>query len=211
MITTHTDIATRTAFKAIEATLHDAYEETDQHLTTWGYHPRVAKTAFGHALFYNVMNRLYQLEDSTPNIKTTLMPNGAYGSQHITLSVNDHWFITVSAVPDEQTLPRDAKFRDRYARQFTFDIDENDNLVPVPLPTLYPFEPTYVQLLHGPRPDNRRKLGFVLVTRPNALGEYVTDAMPLATFLHERFGPDTSDEEVIVDTLKDSLKAKLIK
>ena len=211
MATTYTDIATRTAFKAIEATLHDAYEDTDQQLSPSEYHPRVAKSAFGQFLFHNVLNRLYQLSDNVPNIKTNLIPNGAFGSQHITLSVNDNWFITVSAVPDEQAEPRDARFRDRYASQFSFDIDENDNLVPVPLPTLNNSEPTYIHLLHGPRQNNRRRLGFILVARPNALGEYVSDPTPLETFLDERFGPHTSDEEEIKDTLRESLKVKLPK
>ena len=175
----------RTAFVDIASALKHAYDDTAQQLEAWDFHPRIGKASFGSILFFNAQNRLYHLNSTSPIFDVSLMPNGAYGAQHITIEIARHWFITVSAVTNEQALPRGAQFRDRYALQHSFGIDENNNLVPLPLRVPDEPEPTYLQLLHGSLPDNRRKLGFIKVARPNASGEYSEEPIPLAAFLNE--------------------------
>ena len=210
-VSTDREVMPRAAFKAIESAVRGAYEDTDQLCKQAGFHPRVIKAGFGQLLFYAVMNRLNLLNDvHYPFVKVSLLPNGAYGSLHVCITIDDDWFITVSAVPDIDVLPRDAKHRDHYAQQWTFAPDANNNFVPVPPPG-YPVRvdgPTYIHLLHGPRENNRRRLGFILVAQPDAKGEYISKPIPLETFLNDRYGPVTSDEETITDTIKATIKIK---
>ena len=204
--------AARTAFRALESAIVDAWAYTCSQVEDATYEPPTEKMAFGYFLFCNVQDRIYKIAKSysVHIIDAEFVPNQKGGSHHLVVTVN-RWKATISAVPDEHSHPRDAQFRTSYAKQLRLNLDFGERtkpLVVVPPPELTSAPQTYIHLLHGPRPGWRKQLGFILVGHPNAEGRYDRAPVPLDTFLNETFGldTDTTDVEVIEDDIETPLK-----
>ena len=192
----------RAAFAALKVAIQDAWDDTRRQIEEADYDPQIVQTAFGQFLFHNVLNRVVQLDATIPCVVAKLVPNERRSAHYILVIINGR-AITISAVPDLQARPRDARFRSSYARmQGRWIINEHNDLEPSP--PLGPddsFTSTYIHLLHGPRVGRRRQLGFIQVAIPNIFGEYDIDPIPIDAFLDAEWGAVTSDEETIEDTI----------
>ena len=143
-------------------------------------------TAFGQLLVHNVMHYASLLDGLYPGLTVVLRPNSRKTAYHVlTRAPGMVW--TISAVPDRLSKPRFAFFRDEYAtRQAFFMVNENNDFE-MRLPVNFFVGSRYFHILHGPRPDNRRELGFILMAEVDSFGEYVAVPQDLDDFVSSIF------------------------
>ncbi len=187
----------RTALNALAGAITDGWAITRRQINEEDYDERITQTGFGQFLHHNVMSGVYRLNGKYPGLATDLVPNDRRTAHHVTATVSD-LFITMSSVSSVESRPRHAQFRTHYAQSyFTIDYDDNLQLTP----PVDPGDRTYMQILHGPKDDNRHELGFVLVVFPTLVGQYRQAPMPIGDFLTKALPTLDSDVEQIEDTL----------
>ena len=190
---------TRDAFVALKTAIEDAWAVTRRQIGEEDYDGRIIQTAFAQFLVHNVMNCVHRLNTAFPDITVDLVPNERGSAHHVTVNVRGR-FVTISSVPNIQARPRHANFRTNYARlQGRLTINKDNELEASP--PLEPDEPTltYIQILHGPKEENRQDLGFILVAFPNRFGEYPEEPISLDKFLDSLQQQGIADEEIVAD------------
>ena len=190
---------TRAGLNAVKNAIMDAWSSTHHQMSEAGYDERIVHTAFGQFLVHNVRHTVFQLNESYPGIRVDLVPNKHGSAFHVKLEVNG-LLVTISAVSDHQAIPRYAQFRDAYANQMFFYINQSDQFELSEYPEPRVTTPTYIQILHGPHEDNRQRLGFIRVALPNDFGRYNQAPMDFDEFLNSLSGePEASDLEDVPD------------
>ena len=173
----------RDALLAIKYAIFYAWADTRDQVKVASFDARIVQTAFGQFLIHNVMNRIYQLNHGNQSITAELKPNSSNTAHHVAIRLEDI-LLTVSAVPHEKMRPRAALFREDYAsRQGFFEISGLNSFVATSPPELIGATKTYLQILHGPNPDDRQQLGFMLVASLNRFNEYEGKPVPLDDLL----------------------------
>ena len=193
------------ALLAIKYAISFAWDDTREQVKTADYDPRIVQTAFGQFLVHNVMNRIYQLNAGYhQTITAELKPNRSKNAHHVAVRF-EGTLLTVSAVGHENVRPRPAIFREDYAsRQTSFEISEQNSFVATLPPRLDGPTKTYLQILHGPKVDDRHQLGFMLVAYLNRFNEYESKPVPLDELLMHA---QTQKEEV--EEIQDGINIKI--
>lgn len=168
---------------AVRDAISFAWADTRKQVKGAGYDDRIVQTAFGQFLVHNVMNRIYQLNMGCENMKVELRPNSNNTAHHVVIRFNN-MLLTVSAVAQPHMRPRAALFREEYAsRQGFFRISEQNSFVPTSPRSLSEPRTSYLQILHGPKDDDRQHLGFMLIASLNHFNEYEGKPAPLDDLL----------------------------
>ena len=194
------------ALLALKYAISYAWEDTRGQVKSANYDPRIVQTAFGQFLVHNVMNRIYQLNEGySQSFTAELRPNRTKNAHHITVRVAST-LLTVSAVEHENVRPRPAMFREDYAsRQGFFAITNQNTFIPTSPPVSSARPKTYLQILHGPRVDDRCRLGFLLVAKMNRFNEYEGKPVPLDELL-THFQAQRDEVEEIRDGISIRIK-----
>ena len=173
------------ALDGIKAAIQDAWTDTRTQMEEYQFHQSVVHTAFGQFLVHNVRNRVFQSD--SPGMISHLMPNRRGSAYHLKVIIMDKLFLTISAVENQESPPRPARFRSDYAggQQSWFRVTAQDEFEPLP-----PAQSTaeYIQILHGPqglRGQKRQKLGFIYVAFPHSRGVYRRPPIPLDAYIAE--------------------------
>ena len=173
-----------------------------------GFGPRIIQTAFPQYLVHHVMHEIHQLGSTSDEVETFLIPNRRRTSHHVVVRFGNFW-TTVSAVKSQSDRPRPARFRSDYSqRQMRFVIDESTNRFQVaPLPEASHKIHTYIQMLHGPTPENRQVHGFTLIAFTNHFGEYEPNPINILEFVGpENEYPRGAPEEPVPENFGLQLK-----
>ena len=203
------EVSLNEALLALKYAISNAWADTRRQVKASSYDPRIVQTAFGQFLVHNVMNRIYQLNEDYQSMTAELRPNSSNTAYHVAIRLEDT-LLTVSAIPHENLRPRAALFREDYAsRQGFFEINGQNRFVAASPPELSESTKTYLQILHGPKADDRQQLGFMLVASLNRFNEYEGKPVPLDELLLN-FPTQQDDVEEIQDGISIGIRDGVI-
>ena len=161
---------------------------TDRQMKELEYEEEIQHDSFGQFLFANVHHNVYQLRGLQLGMTVEMRLNRRKTAHHAIVKIG-HKKVTVSAVPDQHSWPRYADFRNDCATRqlaFTYDLDSNTFGLQAP-PSFESLlegrETKYYQILHGPNPEDRQKLGFVQVVGVNIYGEHIAPPVDIDEYI----------------------------
>ena len=188
----------RGVIEQIEGAIEEAWATTRRQIEEAAYDHRISQTAFAQFLVHNVRNEIFRLGDAQGEVETHLIPNRRGSSHHVVVRFRNFW-ITVSAVKSRSDRPRLARFRVDYSRrQMMFVVNEDNFFEPAPPPAPAQNLHTYIQMLHGPSPENRQIHGFTLIAFTNRFGEYLPRPVEVDDLLDQAGEPDREVAREIV-------------
>ena len=192
----------RRIIELIGAAIEKAWATTLRQIEEADFDDRISQTAFAQFLVHNVRNEIFRLGSRQGEVETDLIPNRRKSAHHIVVKFKG-FRITVSAVKRWSDRPRPARFRADYARQLRFAVNEGTNAFEVaPPPQVGQRIHTYIQMLHGPTPENRQVHGFTLIAFTNGFGEYEPKPIDIIQFLGlPKQHPKRAAEEAIQEQL----------
>ena len=202
-----TDSQFRWAIWLVGSAIEEAWATTRRQIEGASFDPRISQTAFAQFLVHNVRNEIFRLGSTSAEVETILIPNRKRSSHHIVVRFGNYW-ITVSAVKGRSDRPRPATFRTDYTyRQMTFVVDESTNLLEVVPPSdVRQKRYTYIQMLHGPSPENRQIHGFTLLAFTTPFGKYEPHPIDVSKFLNPENPKPGAAEEPVPEDLGIELK-----
>ena len=152
--------------------------------------------AYGQLLFFDVQQRVFQIEQTHTEFRTVVRPNENRSAYHTETRFND-LLITVEAVADFNSRPRRAGFRsDLASDQVRFDIvgTESQRVFKIQPPNLSSADYKYLHILHG-RLEGKEELGFVFAVFENEDHEYLPN--PILLYQRHVVGTEQTETETI--------------
>ena len=187
------------ALTAIDDAIKRGYDVTRRDLKSKMFDPRVSKTAFGQGLHHNISQSVYNIGGNLPDIVTDLPPNMRRSHHHV-IVVAGRVLFTMSAVKRRDQVPRYAVHRSRYAYlQEYFRIGDDGAFEIVPVPDPYDLSSMYVQVLHGPAPDDPQRHGFTVLRVLDVDNNFYPLVIDLEDFLTSAMTASSDNANVTED------------
>lgn len=207
-VTTAASDTLRSTLQRIEEAIEEAWAITRRQIEEANFDERISQTAFAQFLVHHVRNEIFKLGTAPGDVETDLIPNRRKSAHHVIVRFGSFW-ITVSAIKARSDRPRPARFRTDYShRQMRFVVNEESNTFEAASPpdtnrSIH----TYIQLLHGPTPEDRQTHGFTLVAFTNRFGEYEPMPMEISEFLDaDKYQNAKATEETVTEAFEIKIK-----
>ena len=123
-----------TPWRSIKEAIEHAWVHTKTQMDETGYHSKIQRDSFGQFLVANIRHFIFQLGGMHQGMTVDLRTNRRGTAHHVVVEIGSIT-VTISAVPDKNSLPRFAYFRFHYATRqlrFIYDLDHNTFEVPPP-------------------------------------------------------------------------------
>ena len=180
------------ALSEVNSGIGRGYAQAGKEMQKAKFTPGLVRTAFPQSLYHHVTQQVCDIGGNDAEIVTDLRSNRRRSVDHVIVAVSNV-LMTVSAVKTPQQKPRYAAHRSRYAMTQTYfktpRSEPPDPLEAMPIPNPYDIGSLYIQVLHGPKSDDRQQHGFTVIRAMDMNDQYYPFCdPPRRTFRKSRSG-----------------------